>query len=208
MSFNEEIYIQLKDCATISNESILKIRDAAAVLASEKIKEDLLNIELLHIDSIQQDYAILSVLTVIDKIKAVFPNLTVISVGVPEILIKVEKEQKKEKDMLAYGKLAVVGATLFVGTGLAIMNFHADVNMREAHKVLYQLITGIEESRPLILQIPYSLGIGLGMALFFNHVFPKRNNEPSPMEVEMYLYKKNMDQYLLDYEENTAEKKR
>jgi stage V sporulation protein AA len=150
-------------------------------------------------------YIVVSILTVIEKMKEIYPALTIIPVGESELLVKIEKATKQNKSIILYLKIALVASILFVGTGLAIMNFHADVNMGEAHRVLYKLITGTDEKRPLILQIPYSLGIGLGMMLFFNHFFPKHSNEPSPMEVEMYLYKQNMDEYLLDNEKNTEE---
>ncbi|MDD1367314.1 hypothetical protein PTB13_04110, partial [Bacillus sp. MHSD17] len=56
--------------------------------------------------------------------------------------------------------------------------------------------------RPLGLRlIPYSLGLGLGMVLFFNHVFQKRiNEEPSPLEVEMFQYQQSLDQYVIVHE--------
>ncbi|MNI93321.1 hypothetical protein D3C73_1512510 [compost metagenome] len=51
------------------------------------------------------------------------------------------------------------------------------------------------------MQIPDSLGMGVGMALFFNRFFKKTfNEEPSPLEVEMYLYQENMNQYIVTEE--------
>ncbi len=36
------------------------------------------------------------------------------------------------------------------------------------------------------------------MILFFNHVFKKRiNEEPSPLEVEMFNYQQNIDHYMI-----------
>ena len=36
------------------------------------------------------------------------------------------------------------------------------------------------------------------MILFFNHVFKKRfNEEPSPLEVEMFNYQQDLDQYVI-----------
>ncbi|MNO07817.1 hypothetical protein D3C81_2301760 [compost metagenome] len=43
------------------------------------------------------------------------------------------------------------------------------------------------------------------MVLFFNHVFKKKfNEEPSPLEVEMYLYQQNMNQYVVAEEYGKA----
>jgi stage V sporulation protein AA len=39
------------------------------------------------------------------------------------------------------------------------------------------------------------------MILFFNHIFKKRiNEEPSPLEMEMFNYQQNIDQYVIMYE--------
>jgi stage V sporulation protein AA len=36
------------------------------------------------------------------------------------------------------------------------------------------------------------------MIVFFNHLFKKNwNEEPTPLEVEMYLYQENVDQYVV-----------
>ena len=78
---------------------------------------------------------------------------------------------------------------------LTIMNFHEDVSMKECtSKTIYNYY-GKSERKPLLFQIPYSIGLGLGMILFFNHVFKKRlNEEPSPLEVEMFNYQQDLDQ--------------
>jgi len=44
--------------------------------------------------------------------------------------------------------------------------------------------------------------------LFFNHWFSKRiNEEPSPLEVEIFNYQQNMDQYLAHYENTLNDNK-
>jgi stage V sporulation protein AA len=59
-------------------------------------------------------------------------------------------------------------------------------------------LTGIHDKHPLLLQIPYSIGIGAGMILFFNRLFKRRfNEEPSPMELEVFLYQEAMEQYII-----------
>lgn len=205
MDYDNAVYVQLKDNLVAVNPSCLKVRDVAIILAGKEIKESLLNLEILSKKDMNKMYIVVSILTVIEKMKELYPDLAIIPVGESELLVTIEKASKEDKKISSYLKIAVVASILFVGTGLAIMNFHADVNMGDAHKVLYKLITGNDENRPLILQIPYSIGIGLGMTLFFNHFLPKHSNEPSPMEVEMYLYKQNMDEYLLNNEKNTEE---
>ena len=47
------------------------------------------------------------------------------------------------------------------------------------------------------------------MILFFNHVFKKRiNEEPSPLEVEMFNYQKDIDHYVIIHENKESMKQK
>ena len=54
-------------------------------------------------------------------------------------------------------------------------------------------MTGIEKTGFSVLEFTYSLGIILGVLVFFNH-FGKRkfSVDPTPMEVEMRLYENDI----------------
>lgn len=206
MNATDKIYIQLRDGYQGEKDTVVLIKDLAVVLSDSKIKEDILNMEVINLDENIQEYTVVSTLTIIDRITRHYSNLTIIPIGSSEILVKKTQTQSKQNPFWYSLRLILVCITLFIGTGLAIMNFHADVNMSESHTEIYKLLTGKENSRPLIIQIPYSLGIGLGMAIFFYHIIPKKySNEPSPMEVEMYSYRKGINEYLLKNEKNTEE---
>jgi len=73
--------------------------------------------------------------------------------------------------------------------------------MEEVQQRLHYLLTGEEVEHPFWIQIPYSIGLGVGMILFFNHLFKKRiNEEPSPLEVEMFKYQQDLDEYVILHE--------
>ncbi len=203
---SNKIYLQLKDGVSTAPGKDIFIKDLAILLGDRPLKEKILNIKVLSISDDASDHVVVSILTVMKKITEQYPEMELFPIGEAEILVKVQKSVKEPKKILLFMKLALVCLILFVGAGLALMNFHADVNMSETHQKIYKMITGVEEKRPLLLQIPYSLGIALGMAVFFNHILPKKiKNEPSPMEVEMFSYRKNIDEYLLKNEKNTEE---
>ncbi|MEW6309099.1 MAG: hypothetical protein AB1492_08655 [Bacillota bacterium] len=82
----------------------------------------------------------------------------------------------------------MVSVVLFVGAGAAMMNFQADVNMAIAHQRLHWLLTGIHSPRPLIIELPYALGVALGIAVFFNHLALTNRREPSPLDLEATAY--------------------
>lgn len=207
MNIQNDMYLQMKDGLNANPGSIIRVKDLVIVLADHEVKKEILNIEILRIDNHANAHIVVSILTVIEKIKEKYPNISIFPLGNSEILIKIINPPKKESKIWLMARLAMVCSILFVGAGLALMNFHADVNMRQAHREIYKMITGMDNNKPFILHIPYSLGIGLGMAVFFNHILPQRfSNEPSPMEVEMASYRKSMDEFILNNEKNTEEK--
>ena len=113
--------------------------------------------------------------------------------------MQIEGPVERRKPSVAL--FVLVWLLLFFGSALTIMNFHADVNMQEVQIRIVEMITGHRNEHPYVFQVAYSVGIGFGMVMFFNHLFKKKwNEEPTPLEVEMYLYQKNIDQYVINEE--------
>ncbi|KAB3531480.1 stage V sporulation protein AA [Alkaliphilus serpentinus] len=191
-----QIYIQSKGKVEAYKNKTLFIKDLVDIYADSKVKEEIESIEYPLQSKGLKKTMVISVLAIIQLIKEKDSEIIIMVLGQPDILINLQEESNK-KDKFKILRLAFVTLLLFVGSMTAIINFHADVDMKAAHKTMYHIITGEEKDRPLLLQIPYSIGIGVGMSVFFNHIFKKRiNTEPSPLEVEMFLYQQNMDVYL------------
>jgi len=84
---------------------------------------------------------------------------------------------------------------LLIGAATTLINFHADVNMPAAHRELYFLATGRRSNRPLVVEIPYAVGVGLGALLFF--AVPRgAGGDPGPLEMEMAQYEERLLAYL------------
>lgn len=198
MDTKNQVFIQSKGKIIWDRSKELTIKDLISIIAEEEHKVKIEEI-IYEFKEKVQDSHLISMLWIIALIKDKYPNLLITVLGEAEILVNFSGFKEK-KDKYKLLRLFVVTFLLFIGSITAIMNFHADVDMRSAHKTIYHLLTGVESDRPLLLQIPYSLGIGAGMSVFFNHFFKKKiNNEPSPLEVEMYLYQQNMDAYIKDH---------
>ncbi|WP_231633164.1 stage V sporulation protein AA [Numidum massiliense] len=191
----EKVYIRLKKRQTVTAGETVTLGDIANVLALEE-QQGLRELPLLRVPS-GEHFIVVDALDVIAQILRVHPALHVEAVGATDTILEV----KKKRYVPSYAALVAVWLLLFVGSGLAIMNFHADVSMLDVHRRLYYLLTGEQSARPLILQIPYSVGVGIGMIVFFNRLFKRRfNEEPSPLEVEMFLYQESIDQYVVQRE--------
>lgn len=114
-----------------------------------------------------------SAIDIINKIENERDDVEVNMVGKEEILIEV-KSSKKKSNFFKILKMLFVCIALFLGAGLAIVNFHEDVNMKGSMEKLYFIVTGEGKHNPLIMLIPYSIGIGIGMTAFFSSNFSNR----------------------------------
>lgn len=97
------------------------------------------------------------------------PEVTVELIGSGHTLVEVVAGTGKPSKSL----FILVWLLLFFGSALTIMNFHADVNMQEVQIRIVEMITGRRDEHPYLFQVAYSIGIGFGMAVFFNHLFKK-----------------------------------
>lgn len=191
------IYIRMRHRVQIRPHDRVLLKDIAQLIADESTHDILSNLPLYEVSEKDQNIIVIDVTRVIREIRKVNKEIDVQTIGPAQTILHVIYKKKK----VSYPLFILIWLLLFFGSALAIMNFHEDVSMRAVHQRLYTIITGKEEVKPLLLQIPYSFGLGLGMILFFNHVFKKRlNEEPSPLEVEIFKYQQDLDQYVILHE--------
>lgn len=202
------LYLRFRRKVEIRMGDQIRLGDIAELITESKYEKLVSNL-LIYESRVEDGNRILiDMMRIMEKLYEAAPELRVVHFGEPHVLLEVSTYRKKKTSKLL---VAAVWLLLFVGSGLTIMNFHADVSMLQVHQRIYELLTGERVAHPLILQIPYSLGIGIGMVLFFNHLFKKKfNEEPSPLDVEMFTYQENLDQYVIteEYRKKQAGKKR
>lgn len=172
----------------------VKLGDAAQLAGDSSVVELLQNEIVYKITAHDKTHVVIDVMKVIEIIQQKASHVQINLLGSGQTLVEIIYEKKKTHPIF----FGLVWLLLFIGAALAIIYFHEDVSMQQVHQRLYYMITGEFNAQPLLFQIPYSLGLGLGMVLFFNHVFQKRiNEEPSPLEVEMFQYQQSLDQYVI-----------
>lgn len=200
----EILTIRLKKKVIAKPGQRLYLKDISRLDSQEEIACEVKDLLIFDPSSHHGNYAVIDVLDVMKIIRKRFPTLDIRYAGPPQTLIEISAQSKSPSIPL----VILVMILLFIGSGLAIMNFHMDVSMPQVHERIYYLVTGVHKKSPLILQIPYSLGIGIGIFLFFNRLIKKRlNEEPSPLELEMFMYQVNIEQYMIDDEEQKEDLK-
>lgn len=185
-SEREDVY--LKDCASVYCEDNLI-----------RAKAD--NVKLYHFQ--KESMVVIDVTYIISKIIKVLPGVDVTSLGETDVILECTKDHKsgknKERKSGGKGRIILVSLISFIGSMYTIMAYHNDVGIRQIFARTCKIVTGSENEGILVLELAYSIGLSLGIILFYNHVWNKRlSKDPTPIEVEMKLYERDVDHTIVD----------
>lgn len=186
-----DIYIKPVDKAQIVGRKLVYLRDVAEIFVSGQANSEIGNLVVLKIPNDRKGSYLI---TVIDLIKAItnhWSDATVSNVGAMDVVVEYKPKPEKQNNLLLYLKVAFVFFILLAGASTAIMSFHSDAQMPKIFENYYYIFFGQNNDMPSILTIPYTIGLGVGIIVFFNH-FSKFyiTNDPTPIEVEMTTYEK------------------
>lgn len=141
---------------------------------------------------------VFSVFDVIEVIQQEYPSLEISNLGEADFILTVEKE-KKPGDLASWLKTAFVCFLSFFGAAFSIMAFNNDVDIAKLFGQIYETFTGQQSGGFTLLEVSYSIGVGLGILIFFHHFSKKKNaSDPTPLEVEMRTYEDEVDLTLIE----------
>lgn len=189
------VYVRLRRRIVVPPLSLIRLRDVARIVTEPEMEQRLLGLELLRIRPEDGNRLVIDMLHIVSIIRAKAPGIVIETFGEPHVLVEVATHGEIKPRPVV---LALAWVLLFFGSGMALINFHADVNMPAVQRRVTRLLTGDPDWHPWLFQIPYSLGVGIGMLLFFNRLFRRRaTDEPNPLEVEMFMYQENVNHYVI-----------
>lgn len=192
------VYVRMRRRAVVAPGALVLLGDVCRLVADEALVTRLKRLPLRQIRKRDGNLLLIDMLDVVRVIRLHEPQLGIETFGEPHVLLEVSAAGAVKPRRLL---LALAWLLLFFGSGMTIMNFHADVNMPLVQRRLAELIAGRDGTFPWLFQIPYSIGVGLGMLLFFNRLLRRRlNDEPNPLEVEMFMYQENVNHYVITEE--------
>ena len=141
---------------------------------------------------------VISILKIIKLIHEIYPNMDVQNLGETDIIVTYE-EQKSTGMISHLIKIGFTAVLTFTGAAFAIMTFNNDVSVRKLFSQIYQLMTGIKPQGSTILELSYSIGLTIGILLFFNHFGKKKFSvDPTPLEVQMRTYENEIQTTLVE----------
>ena len=190
-----KIYLKIDVHSLVTTEKVY-LRDIAKI---EGVGEDTLqrikDIELYEFGaSPKKQMAVFSVLKVIELIHKNFPDLDIEPLGEEDFIVEY-KGQKTDKVWLEKIKLVAICVITFFGAAFTIMAFNNDISINGVFERFYLQMVGIQKSQVTELEICYSVGIALGILIFFNHVGRKKiTPDPTPIQVELRKYENDMNE--------------
>lgn len=166
--------------------------------SNQSVVNKLKTLKLLKIQTEKSNRYVFSVLKVIELIHREYPSLEIQNLGEADFIIDYEK-QKKPNALYDFAKAALVCLISFFGAAFSIMAFNNDVGTTEVFGQLYELVMGETSDGFSMLELTYSVGLSIGILVFFNHFGGKRiTNDPTPIEVEMRLYEDDVNTTLIE----------
>lgn len=141
---------------------------------------------------------IISVLKIMEQIHEDYPNLEISNEGESDFIV--EYVGKKEDAIwLERLKTIILCILIFFGAAFTIMAFNNDVGVSDVFAKFYYQVTGMESNGVTELEIGYSIGLAVGIFVFFNHVGRKKiTHDPTPIQIEMRKYEADLDNAFIE----------
>lgn len=190
-----EIYI--KPVKKASARGRVNIGDIADVAAAPELARRIKETKILEAD--EDKCYLVSVIDIIAKINSAFPGHTISNVGEIDTVVEYDSPKRHSGRLWLGLKVAVVTLLLAAGSATAIMSFHSDAQMSKVFENYYYIFFGEHAENPAVIHLPYSIGLAVGIIVFFNHFGAKKlTNDPTPIEVEMSLYESDVTDNIID----------
>ncbi|WP_458407468.1 stage V sporulation protein AA [Anaerotignum sp.] len=195
-----DIYIKPMEKVQIIGKQNVLLRDVAEVFVNGRTEGEAEKIPVFQIPDDRKKTYLLSIIDLIQAVAQKYPNAAITNVGETDILIEYLPKAEERTKLWTLVKVAFVSLILFVGAATTIMCFHTDVQLPLIFQNIYYIFFGENKEMPAILSIPYSIGLGLGIIIFFNHFSRiSLTEDPTPIEIEMTTYEKETNASVIDH---------
>ncbi len=202
---NMVLYLKTQQNAEVMQAQVC-VKDIASVYCANKevlAKAKAVTVYRFHEGAKKR--AVINVLKVIELIEKECPGIMVQSIGESATLLEFVKADK-HGGVGQWFKLVFAGGISFFGTAFTIMAFHNDININKIFSEIYEMVMGRPAEGYSIMEVAYSIGLAIGILLFFNHVGGRRiTKDPTPIEVEMRIYENDVNNALIETADREGE---
>lgn len=194
----ETLYIQIQKSVHIDKPT-LYVSDIGELFCQDKtIENEIGHIVLKNLKDKKGVRICMNVIDVVKEIQSKYPDVDVNSIGESEFIVEYAVHKPRPR-VLEFAIVFFVAAFTFLGSMYAIMAYNNDVGTVEIFENVYEFLGLSDYSDNNVLEIAYGIGLALGIIVFYNHFGSfKITKDPTPIQVEMDKYQKDIDDTLID----------
>ena len=195
------LYLKFEKNNEVSKKHVC-LGDVSTIWCTDKtITSKISTIKLLNIKEDKHRRYAFSVMKIIELINQEYPNVEVQNIGEPDFIIDYENKDKQNNKLnstLNAIKIVLICLITMFGSIYAIMAYNNDVAVSEVFEKAYMIFLGDTGQGHMIIETMYSIGLTLGIIIFYNHFGGKKiTNDPTPLEVEMHTLESDIDDSLI-----------
>lgn len=195
---DKTIYLKM-DAKIKLQTDVVRIGDLGKIYCEESgVVNKIKTLQVYRFQKSDKNRCVIGVLKVIQLIHQEYPAFAVDIVGETETIV--EQITGKSKPLwIDWLKVALVSAICFFGTMYTIMSYHNEISIIDLFEQIYTMATGMESDGFTPLEAAYSIGLSLGIIVFYNHIGKRKlTPDPSPITVEMRTYEDDVNRSLVE----------
>ena len=188
------VYFKGEESVCINHTKLL-VKDIGEVYCtSPQMAYEVENIELFHFSKGKNGKEVFSVLNILESIKEIDKEVEFVNLGEMDFIVYYKDPTKRQEKWQQALKIIFVCLVAFFGAAISIMAYNNDVGIDELFQKVHEYLTGDKAKGPGVLELSYSIGLAVGIIVFFNHTANKTlSDDPTPFEVQMRLYEQDVN---------------
>lgn len=192
---SKTVYIKFNPNKVVYKRKVLLSDVSSCYSTDTAVMEKVKSVKIISVPDVKKGIYVISVLKVIEEITKICPDCEVINIGESDFIIEY-RNKKDVKNLWFVIKVILTCVVVFVGSSFTIMAYNNDVAINELFERVYGL-AGVKNNG--ILEISYSVGLTLGISVFYNHFVGKKlSSAPTPVEVSMRSYESDMNAAIVE----------
>ena len=194
---NATVYLKCERNVEVQSEDVQMTDVGSLQCADPVVSAKLKALKVHHFGKSEPKRCVISSLKLVEQMENTCPGITVQVLGEPDVLVEWVSVDK-HKGAVQWLKAVLVCIVSFFGTAFTIMAYHNDVGINDVFTEVYRLVMNRDPQGLNVLEVSYSIGLALGIIVFFNHVGGRRlTKDPTPIEVAMRNYEEDVDKTLI-----------
>lgn len=186
-----DIYIKLDAHVRVDQREV-RLKDMASIYCTdEELMQQVKNVPVFFFEEKDGEKEVISILYVYEAIyRSLGRDFQIHSTGSSDCLVDLISGKQPSK-FWSHLQVVLVSLVTFFGAAFSIMTYNEDAGVDDVFGTMYEMFLGPDSGNG-VLEFTYSVGIALGILVFFNHFEKKGRRNPTAMEIQMDKYEEDM----------------